>query len=253
MNNVVKSWLFLFIGAFFSIGQANAQIDCAGTILTAIETTKTASFSATPTITITQRNGEKLEFLKSSFEYQRNFEDNQYLTRAYIPEENLTLISNDTGNYAIYKGEFAGEVLDNPISVLPEKYYKTIPVNEIETAQCTVREIEYNSVLCYEITMESTYDTKRLERIFTASGKNWNVDGQKIIANQTMKRVFIIGKEDKIIRAVYSFNKDGILKYGIDMGDVVIKENDAELFATPSNLLGKFLTPQILIMKYKDK
>ena len=117
----------------------------------------------------------------------------------------------------------------------------------------TPREIEYNSVPCYEITMESTYDTKRLERIFTASGKNWNVDGQKIIANQTMKRVFIIGKEDKIIRAVYSFNKDGILKYGIDMGDVVIKENDAELFATPSNLLGKFLTPQILIMKYKDK
>ena len=237
MNNVVKSGLFLFLGAFFSIGLANAQIDCAGTILTAIETTKTASFSATPTITTSQRDGEKWESV---------------LTRAYIPEENLTLISNDTGNYAIYKGEFAGEVLDNPISVLPEKYYKTIPVKEIETAQCTVREIEYNSVPCYEITMESTYDTKRLERIFTASGKIGNVDGQKIIANQTMKRVFIIGKEDKIIRAVYSFNKDGILKYGIDMGDVVIKENDAELFATPSNLLGKFLTPQILIMKYKD-
>ena len=230
MNNVVKSGIFLFLGAFFSIGLANAQIDCAGTILTAIETTKTASFSATPTITITQRNGEKLEFLKSSFEYQRNFKDNQYLTRADIPEENLTLISNDTGNYAIYKGEFAGEVLDNPISVLPEKYYKTIPVKEIETAQCTVREIEYNSVSCYEITKESSYDTKRLERIFTASGN-----------------------EDIIIRAVYSLNKDGILKYGIDLGDVVIKENDAELFATPSNLLGKFLTPQILIMKYKDK
>ena len=249
MNNVVKSWFFLFLGAFFSIGLANAQIDCAGTILTAIETTKTASFSATPTITTSQRDGEKWESVLCTFEYQRNFKNNQYLTRADIPEENLTLISNDTGNYAIYKDEFAGEVLDNPISVLPEKYYKTIPVKEIETAQCTVREIEYNSVPCYE----STYDTKRLERIFTASGKNWNVDGQKIIANQTMKRVFIIGKEDKIIRAVYSFNKDGILKYGIDMGDVVIKENDAELFATPSNLLGKFLTPQILIMKYKDK
>ena len=175
MNNVVKSWFFLFLGAFFSIGQANAQIDCAGTILTAIETTKTASFSATPTITITQRNGEKLEFLKSSFEYQRN----QYLTRAYIPEENLTLISNDTGNYAIYKDEFAGEVLDNPISVLPEKYYKTIPVNEIETAQCTVKEIEYNSVPCYEITMESTLDPKRLERIFTAPKKSGISTGRK--------------------------------------------------------------------------
>ena len=67
-----------------------------------------------------------------------------------------------------------------------------------------------------------------------------------------MKRIFVIGREDQIIRAVYSFNKDGILKSGIDMGDVVIKENDAGLFATPSNLLGKFLTPQILIMKYKD-
>lgn len=252
MNNVVKSGLFLFLGAFFSIGLANAQIDCAGTILTAIETTKTASFSATPTITTSQRDGEKWESVLCTFEYQRNFKDNQYLTRADIPEENLTLISNDTGNYAIYKGEFAGEVLDNPISVLPEKYYKTIPVKEIETARCTVKEIEHNSVPCYEITMESTLDPKRLERIFTAPEKAWNIDGQKLIANQTTKRVSIIGKEDKIIRAVYSFNKDGILKYGIDMGDVVIKENDAELFATPSNLLGKFLTPQILLMKYRN-
>lgn len=252
MNIMVKTWLFLFLGAFFSIGLANAQIDCAGTILDAIAKTKTASFSATPTVTTSQKNGEKQESLSTSFNYCRNFNENRYSTRADLPEEELTLISNDTGNYAVYKDEFAGEVLDNPISILPEKYYKTIPVKEFETARYTVKEIEHNSVPCYEITMESTLDPKRLERIFTAPEKEWNIDGQKIIANQTMKRIFVIGREDQIIRAVYSFNKDGILKSGIDMGDVVIKENDAGLFATPSNLLGKFLTPQILIIKYQN-
>lgn len=67
-----------------------------------------------------------------------------------------------------------------------------------------------------------------------------------------MKRIFVIGKENQIIRAVYSFNKDGILKSGIDIGNVVIKKNGAGLFATPSNLLGEFLIPQIQIMIYKD-
>ena len=252
MNRVVKTGLFLLLGVFFSIGLANAQIDCAGTILNAIAKTKTASFSATPTVTTSQKDGEKWKSVLCSFNYWRNFNENRYSTRADLPEEELTLISNDTGNYAVYKYEFAGEILDNPISVLPEKYYKTIPVKEFETARYTVKEIEHNSVPCYEITMESTLDPKRLERIFTAPEKEWNIDGQKIIANQTAKRVFIIGKEDQIIRAVYSFNKDGLLKSGIDMGNVTVKENDAQLFAMPSNILGKFLTPQILIMKYKN-
>ena len=252
MNIVVKTGLFLLLGTFLTIGQAYAQMDCAGTILTAIETTKTASFSATPTITTSQKDGEKWESVLCTFEYQRNFKDNQYLIRADVPEEELTLIGNASGNYAVYKNEFAGEMLDNPISILPEKYYKTIPVKEFETAKYTIKEIEHSSVPCYEITMESTLDTKTLERIFSAPEKEWNIDGQKIIANQTAKRVFIIGKEDQIIRAVYSFNKDGLLKSGIDMGNVTVKENDAQLFATPSNILGKFLTPRALILKDRD-
>lgn len=252
MNKVIKSVTFLVLGILSTIVLAETKINGAGTILEAITTTKTASFSATPTITTSRKNGEKWEFLKSSFEYQRNFTDNGYLTRAYLPEKELTLVSNTSGNYAVYKNEFAGEILDNPISLLPDKYYKTIPVKEIEEAKTTVKEVEHNSVPCYEITMESTIDTERLERIFTAPEKEWNIDGQKIIANQPVKRVFTIGREDKIIRAVYLFTKDGRLKAGIDMGDVVIKENDVNLFATPSNLLGKFLTPQILIMKYRN-
>lgn len=253
MKNFLK-----FAGALFvvtvSLGFANAQ-DGEQLIKESINKIKDVNFLARPTITRFQiGHGEVLVKEEYSFDYRRKMDNGSYSAKVILPDYKLLFITNDSGNYAVYNNKYAAQVLALPIRNLPNDLVKNIPDREFETAKYTVRETTYDSEPYYEVVMETTTDPKILREISGNPEQYWEKYGEQLLANKTMKRIFIIGKDDHMLRGITLFDPRGEKKVELDLGKVTIQDDMSdELFRTPRKLVGKMLTPYDLVKKYQVK
>ena len=102
--------------------------------------------------------------------------------------------------------------------------------------------------------MKTTTDPKILREISGNPEQYWEEYGEQLLANKTMKRIFIIGKDDHMLRGITLFDPRGEKKVELDLGKVTIQDDMSdELFRTPRKLVAKMLTPYDLVKKYQVK